>query len=109
MLSRVVVEVHLYDVAAHRVSYPQTLPLIVVIGMISGGLILFEAKDDISFHSIGFLMVRAPRVVHEAGESSSSRASRSEHYSQKPRMLWLLLCVDSAHFRFVSSDLSDRC
>ena len=30
----------------------------VVILMISGGLILFRAKEGITFHSVGFLLVR---------------------------------------------------
>ena len=35
-----------------------TVPLFIVISMISGGLILFEAKGDVSFHSGGFVLVR---------------------------------------------------
>eukprot|EP00055_Hartaetosiga_balthica_P005894 m.17944 g.17944 ORF g.17944 m.17944 type:complete len:438 (+) comp4865_c0_seq1:140-1453(+) len=40
-----------------------TKSLVVVIALISGGLILFRAKEGISFHSIGFFLVLAASIM----------------------------------------------
>lgn len=40
-----------------------SVPLVMVVAMISGGLILFRAKEGISFHSIGFFLVMSAAAM----------------------------------------------
>jgi len=40
-----------------------SIPLVGVVAMISGGLILFRAKEGISFHSTGFLLVMSASAM----------------------------------------------